>query len=374
MGSIEDEEEKVNFQRIVSAYNFYKVHSFNRISKTETYLHTLPQNHQELLKPYREHLDNVRSCIEQNYSVIRLILKDVGYLFENIDPEETEPRTIRIARMTPVETDQEKVQSTLKQFVRDWSAEGSEERKVCYQPIIDEIINQFPKHLYDSQTIKVLVPGAGLGRLAFEIARHGYSCEGNEFSLFMLIASNFVLNRCHGINLHQLYPWIHQCDNNLDTKDQLASIYFPDINLSDSIPKNSEFSMVAGDFLEVYTKENQWHCVSTCFFIDCANNILSFIEAIYKILKPGGIWINLGPLLYHFSNMMDQNSIEPSYEMIRDIIKGFGFVYEKEKTHVKSKYAQNPKSMLQYKYESVYFVCRKPLSNDTLNNDSGFVS
>lgn len=49
--------------------------------------------------------------------------------------------------MTPVETDQEKVQSTLKQFVRDWSAEGSEERKVCYQPIIDEIINQFPKHL-----------------------------------------------------------------------------------------------------------------------------------------------------------------------------------------------------------------------------------
>lgn len=39
--------------------------------------------------------------------------------------------------------------------------------------------------------------------------------------------------------------------------------------------------------LQVYTKENQWHCISTCFFIDCANNILSFIEAIYKILKPG---------------------------------------------------------------------------------------
>lgn len=54
---------------------------------------------------------------------------------------------IRISRITPVETDQEKVQSTLKQFVRDWSLEGSAERKVCYQPIVDEIINQFPKHL-----------------------------------------------------------------------------------------------------------------------------------------------------------------------------------------------------------------------------------
>lgn len=50
------------------------------------------------------------------------------------------------------------------------------------------------------------------------------------------------------------------------------------------------------------------------------------------------------------------------------------FFLQKEKTHVKSKYAQNPKSMLQYKYESVYFVCRKPLSNDVISNDSGYVS
>lgn len=57
--------------------------------------------------------------------------------------------------------------------------------------------------------------------------------------------------RCAGINLHQLYPWIHQCDNNLGTKDQLASIYFPDVNLAESIPKNWQFSMIAGDFLEV---------------------------------------------------------------------------------------------------------------------------
>ena len=49
--------------------------------------------------------------------------------------------------MTAVEADQEKVQATLKQFVRDWSTEGSEERKVCYEPIVDEIVNQFPKHL-----------------------------------------------------------------------------------------------------------------------------------------------------------------------------------------------------------------------------------
>lgn len=43
--------------------------------------------------------------------------------------------------------------------------------------------------------VKVLVPGAGLGRLPYEIAKRGYTCQGNEFSLFMLFTSNFVLNK-----------------------------------------------------------------------------------------------------------------------------------------------------------------------------------
>jgi len=43
--------------------------------------------------------------------------------------------------------------------------------------------------------VSILVPGAGLGRLAYELARLGYSCQGNEFSMFMLLGSNFTLNQ-----------------------------------------------------------------------------------------------------------------------------------------------------------------------------------
>lgn len=53
-------------------------------------------------------------------------------------------------------------------------------------------------------------------------------------------------------------------------------------------------------FFKVYTTHNDWNCVATCFFIDCAPNVIDFVETIYNILKPGGIWINLGPLLYHY--------------------------------------------------------------------------
>ncbi len=43
-------------------------------------------------------------------------------------------------------------------------------------------------------TVRVCVPGAGLGRLAFEIARLGFSAQGNEWSVHMLLASHVVLN------------------------------------------------------------------------------------------------------------------------------------------------------------------------------------
>jgi carnosine N-methyltransferase len=48
----------------------------------------------------------------------------------------------------PNAADLEKVQATLKQFVRDWSEEGSQERETCYQPIVEEIVSHFPTDMW----------------------------------------------------------------------------------------------------------------------------------------------------------------------------------------------------------------------------------
>ena len=40
------------------------------------------------------------------------------------------------------------------------------------------------------------------------------------------------------------------------------------------------------------------------------------------------MWINLGPLLYHYSDVAGEISIEPTYEMVRDIVQQVGFVLE----------------------------------------------
>lgn len=88
---------------------------------------------------------------------------------------------------------------------------------------------------------------------------------------------------------------------------------------------------LTGDFLEAYgtaSQEASWDCVVTCFFIDCANNIITYLERIFHCIKEGGTWINLGPLLYHYSDLSDENSIEPPFDFLADIIEKIGFVIE----------------------------------------------
>lgn len=347
-------EERKHFQRVINAFRYYRVHALYKIEKNESFITSMTQRQQHLLADYSEHLQKLRVCVDHNQEIIKLILTDVDQLFENINHSELDCAT------RPDLSEMEKVNSVLRQIGRDWSSVGEQERAQCYQPIIDEIRRQFPAKANTRRSdIRVLVPGAGLGRLAFEIARLGYTCQGNEFALFMLFASNFVLNKCPGVNIYRIYPWCNSHCNNLRAADQSSLVCFPDVNPS-SLPPDSNLSMAAGDFLEIYTEAQQWHCVATCFFIDCANNIVQFIEAIYHILKPGGVWINLGPLLYHFADIVGENSIEPPYEHIKSIILSVGFQLEMEQNDVDTAYCQNRQSMLHWSYNSVFFVCRKP--------------
>ena len=217
-----------------------------------------------------------------------------------------------------------------------------------------------------------MVPGAALGRLVYEISLRGFYCEGNEFSLFMLIASNFVLNQTLVDEQFEIFPFAHQFVNNLFRSDPLQSCRFPDISPHQN-PPIGEINMIAGDFVQVYGAQSQnglWDAVCTCFFIDCANNIVDFCEIIHRILRPGGVWINLGPLLYHFCDVPNEFSIEPSYEDLRSIIETVGFKFLKEDTKVKTKYSQNSSSMAQLEYNSVFFVVKK--EDSIINEQDSF--
>lgn len=56
--------------------------------------------------------------------------------------------------------------------------------------------------------------------------------------------------------------------------------------------------------------------------------VIDLFFSFSSILKPNGVWINLGPLLYHYSDIMGEHSIEPTFEDICLIMTQVGFVIE----------------------------------------------
>ena len=119
-------------------------------------------------------------------------------------------------------------------------------------------------------------------------------------STFMLFSSNFILNATTAPHEFSIHPFCHSLSNTRVANDATRAITIPDV-LPRDVPEGTDFSMAAGDFCEIYRDEvGQWDCVATCFFIDTAHNIVEYLEVIASILKKGGLWINLGPSLWHF--------------------------------------------------------------------------
>ena len=55
--------------------------------------------------------------------------------------------------------------------------------------------------------------------------------------------------------------------------------------------------MAQGEFIEVFGgNPKAWDSIVTCFFIDTAHNLFDYLVTINKILKIGGLWVNIGPL------------------------------------------------------------------------------
>ena len=46
------------------------------------------------------------------------------------------------------------------------------------------------------------------------------------------------------------------------------------------------------------------------------------------MLKPGALWVNIGPLLYHYSEDLHEMSIDLSWEQVREVILKIGFSFE----------------------------------------------
>lgn len=298
------------------------------------------------------------------------------------------------------QNDMDKARSCVNQFYREWSADGAVEREKCFVPIVKTLNEEFStrsKDLpsYDKSQLKVLVPGAGLGRLVFDICHAGFSVEGNEISYHELFASSLALNHTKMAGQFTIAPWALNCSNHINRAEQFRTYEVPDIHpeteLSKDIdgtnvPSHERMSMSTGDFCVVYNQldaQSTFDAVATVFFIDTAPNIIRYIEAVRNCLKPNGIWINLGPLLWHHAarpqpsgdeledgwkdkhkhedvGIADPGSVELTDEEVVALIEHFGFRIERHEARaVETGYISNPRSMLQSSYRPSFWIARK---------------
>ena len=358
--SSEDEAEAAHFNQIVQAFRYYREHSLLQVQRIESNMRILGSQWARLPEASRPatKIPALLTAVEANSELLHALTTHA--VFANSDRSREPPPDGPIAAL-PSEFNMGKVRSTLRQFVREWSAEGAAEREGTFGLLLKELEARLPVPSpgSDRPAPRVLVPGAGLGRLCYEVAMRGYEAQGNEWSYFMLLGSNFILNRPPDLPPFTIQPWAHQQSNVLATEDQLRTVSVPDVVPTRRPPPNGSLSMCAGDFVEVYGEQKcEWDCVLTCFFIDTAKNILEYIATMAACLKPGGVWINLGPLLYHFEEM-DESSIELSMEEVIALVESHDFDIVRREDGIPCYYTSNNRSMMRMTYFATSFTAVK---------------
>ena len=356
-----DPEEYRHLRNVVSAFFNYQIDSLRDLARTERDFKSIDEKYLKRMSfNYTERLDKLKKAIWQNYSFLLKVAdpyKNMFKLYKGKNGEILmEPLLVEVKDII-------KMRSTLRLFTRDWAMDGIEERNSTYKPILNELKNFFEKKTKKEfqDGINILVPGAGLGRLMYEIAKLGFKSQGNEFSYYMLLCSNFIFNNTTKKDEFVLQPFIHSFSNIFNEETPFKKILIPDENLGEELSKTDtgEMSMVAGEFCHVYKdKINFFDGIVTCYFIDTANNIIEYIETIHNIVKIGGLWVNFGPLLYHYTENENEISIELSWEEVKHIIIGYGFELKKIET-VKTTYSTNKDSMTQRIYNCIFFSAVK---------------
>lgn len=192
----------------------------------------------------------------------------------------------------------------------------------------------------------------------------------------MTLALRFILSpKTTGtVNEHTLRPYAHWFSHQKSNTSLFRAIKFPDV-----VPRFSEkFHLIEEDFLKLASptttlqplswmkhtgRREGYDYIVTLFFIDTSLDVLATISHIHKLLRPGGTWINLGPLLWMGGG---QTKLELSLEEVLEAAEEIGFVIDKSETGtsarrtVECEYTSDKNAMMRWTYKAEYWVAHKP--------------
>ncbi|QPC76725.1 hypothetical protein HYE68_007477 [Fusarium pseudograminearum] len=263
---------------------------------------------------YSKKFTRIDNLLKKNQELCNRIVQQAMH-FYGIDHDELN-KHIQSLEVSGKLADKISVSQALKHYVRDWTGTGDAERKGTFSCLTKTLQSLFPERRGE-KPVKVLIPGAGLGRLGHDIARlGGFDVTINEWSMYMNVAYRFLeANRSQ--KSHSLHPFIDGWSHHATESNMVRPLSFPDVTLN-----STSVVLVEGDFTTVFPTPGEYDSVVTYFFIDTARNLMSYLDTIKKVLKPGGHWINLGPLLYGTGPF-----VQLSLEEILVVCEALGFEF-----------------------------------------------
>jgi len=196
----------------------------------------------------------------------------------------------------------------------------------------------------------------------------------------MTLAFRFLLSPkyTNSPNEHKLRPYAHWFSHQKSNDMQFRAISFPDV-----VPRlGSNFRLVEEDFMRMSTLSNPtavsnpywtrnaadhslsgYHFIVTLFFIDTSLDVLATLKHIYILLRPGGTWVNFGPLLWTGGA---QAKVELTLDEVLEAAEEIGFIVEKDETGpsarkiVECEYTGDKLAMMRWIYKAEFWVARKP--------------
>ncbi|KAF9459394.1 N2227-like protein-domain-containing protein [Collybia nuda] len=352
-----------SLQKAYQSYAKYSRLSANEFSHKRTAYNSLSRTHKRLGHKlgYPEKLNKLQYVTDLN-AVITEGIAEVARKDLQVDDIHTGPGDLG------------RVREALKHFIRDWSEEGARERDRIFEPILTVLSQINPEERAQK---KVLVPGSGLGRLAWEISQLGFDTTANELSFFMSLAFRFLLSdeATTSKNQHHLRPYAHWFSHQRSNESLFRTVSFPD-----AIPRlTPNLQLAEVDFLTLSpptrtlrNPESFWSSsgpqdlpgydyIVTLFFIDTSLNIFATIEHIFTLLRPGGTWINLGPLLWTSGG---QAKLELSLAEVINAATEIGFIFREDdicaQRAVECEYTGDLSAMMRWVYKAEFWVAAKP--------------
>jgi carnosine N-methyltransferase len=197
------EEEQKHFSNVIATFQQYAQYSLAANNRRRKDIYTLSRGDKELLDDlgYRQKLQEVDKAILVNAEFLKLIVANPEIFGHDLDsPKDADEDESDCGAMhdhshgdvhshshshphhhhshshdhanatpdlttdikhqrkyKPTDFDMDKLRSTLKQFVRDWSEEGKEEREACYTPMKEALVAHFSdKPFPESRLIQTL--------------------------------------------------------------------------------------------------------------------------------------------------------------------------------------------------------------------------